>query len=36
MMDVIQALNSLKKYPLPLVSGQEAKILDHIGTCTYI
>ena len=26
-----QALNSLKKYPLPLVSGQEAKILDHIG-----
>jgi hypothetical protein len=26
-----KALNSLKKYPLPLVSGQEAKILDHIG-----
>ena len=27
----LQALNSLRKYPLPLTSGQEAKILDHIG-----
>lgn len=27
----LQALTSLKKYPLPLSSGQEAKILDHIG-----
>jgi ERCC4-type nuclease len=26
-----KALNSLKKYPLPLTSGEEAKILDHIG-----
>ena len=27
----VQALNSLRKYPLPLSSGQEAKILNHIG-----
>lgn len=27
----LQALSSLKKYPLPLASGQEAKILDHVG-----
>ena len=26
-----KALNSLKKYPLPLYGGKEAKILDHIG-----
>ena len=32
---MLQALNSLKKYPLPLTSGQEAKILDHIGTQTH-
>ena len=28
---LFQALNSIKKYPLPLTSGQEAKILDHVG-----
>lgn len=28
---LLQALNSIMKYPLPLTSGQEAKILDHVG-----
>lgn len=31
---LFQALNSIKKYPLPLTSGQEAKILDHVGMQT--
>lgn len=29
---LFQALSALKRYPLPLESGQEAKILDNIGT----
>lgn len=27
----LQAITSLKKYPLPLRSGKEAKILENIG-----
>ena len=31
----LQALSSLRRYPLPLSSGQEAKILDHVGKCIH-
>ena len=29
--EIQQALNSIKRYPLPLNSGQEAKVLENIG-----